>query len=152
MRLQSASPLRCCIMARGTPRRSDRWGWCLLGRRMAPRRHIHVHIDPKFRVESFASRVRSKSHRRIEHANAFRALGTTAFARASWLVPRHTSAMEKRGSYSPEDCSRPTNGAVRCGSETSSSETKHAIQVQGEEWIVDSVWITCTTHGASNPG
>ncbi|KAF8125434.1 hypothetical protein EV363DRAFT_1299174 [Boletus edulis] len=33
-----------------------RWGWHILGRRMAPRRHIHVHINPKFRVERASRR------------------------------------------------------------------------------------------------
>ncbi|KAF8435314.1 hypothetical protein L210DRAFT_3694324, partial [Boletus edulis BED1] len=36
-----------------------------------------------------------------------------------WFPLHRTSTMEKRGSYSPEDYSCPTNGAVRCGSETS---------------------------------
>ncbi|KAF8449412.1 hypothetical protein L210DRAFT_584231 [Boletus edulis BED1] len=46
------------------------------------------------------------------------------------LIPRRTSAMEKQGPYSLGDCSRPMSKAVRCESETSSSEIKHAIQVQ----------------------
>ncbi|KAF8121053.1 hypothetical protein EV363DRAFT_957411 [Boletus edulis] len=40
---------------------------------------------------------------------------------------------KNEGSYSPGDYSRPTNGAV-CGSETSSSETKHAMHVQGHKY------------------
>ncbi|KAF8433239.1 hypothetical protein L210DRAFT_3556826, partial [Boletus edulis BED1] len=54
----------------------------------------------------------------------FRTLGTT-----------RTFAMENQGSFLPEDHSHPTDGAVRCRSETSIS---YAIQEWNNLW-----WITC---------
>ena len=43
------------------------------------------------------------------------------------FLPRRKCDREKPGSSSLGDCFRQTNGAVRCGSEMSSSEPKHVI-------------------------
>ncbi|KAF8433242.1 hypothetical protein L210DRAFT_3708687, partial [Boletus edulis BED1] len=65
-----------------------------------------------------------------QHANRFRTLGTTLLEPRGWFPPA-----SNQGSYSPEDHSHPTDGAVRCRSETSIS---YAIQEWNNLW-----WITC---------
>ncbi|KAF8132371.1 hypothetical protein EV363DRAFT_1259816 [Boletus edulis] len=78
-----------------------------------------------------ASRVRNKSHRRIEYSNAFRT--RHPLSRTSRLVPPRVvrPRWKNEGRTLTGDYSRPTNGAVRCGSETLSSEP---TQVQGN-WL-----------------
>ncbi|KAF8127389.1 hypothetical protein EV363DRAFT_1344649, partial [Boletus edulis] len=60
----------------------------------------------------------------------FRTLGTTLLEPRGWFPPA-----SNQGSFLPEDHSHPTDGAVRCRSETSIS---YAIQAWNNLW-----WITC---------
>ncbi|KAF8443984.1 hypothetical protein L210DRAFT_3533359 [Boletus edulis BED1] len=71
---------------------------------------IHVPIDLKFGVEkNFASRVRSKYHRRTEHVNRFRTLGTTfpeprgCFPSASYVCHGKTRVVPIRGLLSSNE-------------------------------------------------